>query len=127
MPNRPGARSRSSVGRRGSKVHGEVRLPRLRLPHKGRLARGDRGGEPRPANEHDRWVASMGHGSFDTTMKYYTGVPADHQKQAAEALGEPLFVVSNGPAEDATPVKPRTVGRTEDGVAVETPAKRRFM
>jgi hypothetical protein len=80
-----------------------------------------------PANEHDRWVASMGHGSFDTTMKYYTGVPADHQKQAAEALGEPLFVVSNGPAEDATPVKPRTVGRTEDGVAVETPAKRRFM
>lgn len=28
---------------------------------------------------------SMGHGSFSTTMKYYTGVPADLQKQAAEA------------------------------------------
>jgi hypothetical protein len=34
------------------------------------------------------WVAqmSMGQGSFSTTMKYYTGVPADLQKMAAEAL-----------------------------------------
>ncbi len=29
---------------------------------------------------------SMSHGSFSTTMKYYTGVPADLQKMAAEAL-----------------------------------------
>jgi hypothetical protein len=29
---------------------------------------------------------SMGQGSFSTTMKYYTGVPADLQKMAAEAL-----------------------------------------
>ncbi len=47
---------------------------------------------------------SMGHGSFDTTMKYYTGVPADLQKQAAEALGELLFGASDGPAEGSTPV-----------------------
>ena len=40
---------------------------------------------------------SMGHGSFDTTMKYYTGVPADLQKQAAEALGELLFGVRTVP------------------------------
>jgi len=70
---------------------------------------------------------SMGHGSFSTTMKYYTGVPADLQEHAAEALGEPLFEGSNGPAEDATPVKPRTAGGTEGGAAGETPAKRRFM
>jgi hypothetical protein len=70
---------------------------------------------------------SMGHGSFSTTMKYYTGVPADLLEHAAEALGEPLFEVSNGPAEDATPVKPRTAGGTEGGAAGETPAKRRFM
>ena len=38
---------------------------------------------------------SIGHGSFDTTMKYYTGVPADLQKQAAEALGELLFGASD--------------------------------
>jgi hypothetical protein len=60
-------------------------------------------------------------------MKYYTGVPADLQKHAAEALGEPLFVVSNGPAVDPTPVKSRTVGGTDGGVAGETPAKRGFM
>jgi integrase len=43
-------------------------------------------------NVHPRVAqVSMGHGSFDTTMKYYTGVPADLQKQAAEALGELLF------------------------------------
>jgi hypothetical protein len=47
---------------------------------------------------------SMGHGSFSTTMKYYTGVPADLQKQAAEALGELLFGASNGPSGDPTPV-----------------------
>ena len=47
---------------------------------------------------------SMGHGSFDTTMKYYTGVPADLQKQAAEALGELLFGDPDGPAADPTPV-----------------------
>jgi hypothetical protein len=29
---------------------------------------------------------SMDLGSFSTTMKYYTGVPADLQKQAAETL-----------------------------------------
>ena len=29
---------------------------------------------------------SMGQGSFSTTIKYYTGVPADLQKMAAEAL-----------------------------------------
>ena len=29
---------------------------------------------------------SMGHGSFSTTMKYYTGFPADLQKQPAEVL-----------------------------------------
>jgi len=39
---------------------------------------------------------SMGHGSFDTTMKYYTGVPADLQKQAAEAIGDLLFGVQDG-------------------------------
>ena len=47
---------------------------------------------------------SMGHGSFDTTMKYYTGVPADLQKQAAEALGELLFGTQNAPTGDPTPV-----------------------
>ena len=47
---------------------------------------------------------SMGHGSFATTMKYYTGVPADLQKQAAEALGELLFGTSNGPGGEPTPV-----------------------
>jgi hypothetical protein len=41
---------------------------------------------------------SMDHGSFDTTMKYYTGVPADLQKQAAEALGELPFGPQNTPA-----------------------------
>ncbi|MDP9440474.1 MAG: site-specific integrase, partial [Actinomycetota bacterium] len=45
---------------------------------------------------------SMGHGSFSTTMKYYTGVPADLQKQAAEALGELLFGTPNAPAEEPT-------------------------
>jgi hypothetical protein len=69
---------------------------------------------------------SMGHGSFDTTMKYYTGLPADLQEQAAEALGEPHFGVSNGQAVDPTPVNPRTVGGTEYGVAGETPAKQGF-
>ena len=47
---------------------------------------------------------NMGHRSFSTTMKYYTGVPADLQKQAAEALGELLFGDPNAPAEDPTPV-----------------------
>jgi hypothetical protein len=28
----------------------------------------------------------MDHGSYSTTMKYSAGVPADQQKQAAEAL-----------------------------------------
>ena len=49
---------------------------------------------------------SMGHGSFDTTMKYYTGVPADLQKQAAEALGELLFGPQNAPAGGHTPATP---------------------
>jgi hypothetical protein len=40
---------------------------------------------------------SMGHGSFDTTMKYYTGVPADLPEQAAEAIGELLFGAQNTP------------------------------
>ena len=47
---------------------------------------------------------SMGHGSFDTTMKYYTGVPADLQNQAAEALGELLFGTQDGTYGDSTPV-----------------------
>jgi hypothetical protein len=47
---------------------------------------------------------SMGHGSFSTTMKYYTGVPADLQKHAAEPLGELLFGASDGPTGDPTPV-----------------------
>ena len=47
---------------------------------------------------------SMGHGSFDTTMKYYTGGPADLQKRAAEALGDLLFGPPNGSAGDPTPV-----------------------
>jgi len=47
---------------------------------------------------------SMGHGSFDTTLKYYTGVPADLQKQAAEAIGDLLFGVANEPAAGSTPV-----------------------
>ena len=47
---------------------------------------------------------SMGHGSFSTTMKYYTGVPADLQKQAAEALGELLFGPQAGATGDPTPV-----------------------
>ena len=47
---------------------------------------------------------SMGHGSFSTTMKYYTGVPADLQKQAAEVLGDLLFGAPNGSAGDPTPV-----------------------
>jgi hypothetical protein len=34
---------------------------------------------------------SRSHGEPDTMMKYYTGVLADLQKRAAEALGEPLF------------------------------------
>jgi hypothetical protein len=42
--------------------------------------------------------------AFDTTMKYYTSVPADLQEQAAEALGELLFGASNGPTRDPTPV-----------------------
>ena len=46
---------------------------------------------------------SMGHGTFDTTMEYYTGVPADLQKQAAEAIGELLFGVPNQPAAGSTP------------------------
>ena len=37
-------------------------------------------------------------------MKYYTGVPADLQKQATEALGVLLFGTSNGPSGDPTPV-----------------------
>ena len=47
---------------------------------------------------------SMGYGSSSTTMKYHTGLPADPQKQAAEALGELLFGVPNGPAAGSTPV-----------------------
>jgi hypothetical protein len=88
MPNRPGARSRSSVGRRGSKVHGEVRLPRLRLPHKAaeKLAAGPAWREhgyifPTRVGSHSTFYAvlnvhprvaqmSMGHGSFSTTMKF---------------------------------------------------------
>lgn len=68
---------------------------------------------------------SMGHGSFGTTMKYYTGVPADLQKQAAEALGELLFGAQNGPAADLSrhaPVKPGGAGRAEGGARRETPA-----
>ena len=67
---------------------------------------------------------SMGHGSFDTTMKYYTGVPADLQKQAAEALGELLFGAQNGPAGDPTPVKPGGAGHAESGASAKTPANR---
>ena len=47
---------------------------------------------------------SMGHGSFDTTMKYYTGVPADLQKRAAEAIGELLFGAQEGASGGPTPV-----------------------
>ena len=47
---------------------------------------------------------SMGHGSFETTMKYYTGVPADLQKQAAEAIGELLFGALSEPAAGSTTV-----------------------
>ncbi len=68
---------------------------------------------------------SMGYGSFDTTMKYYTGVPADLQKQAAEALGELLFGVSDSPPGDPTPVKPESAGCTEDGVAGQSSCKYR--
>lgn len=46
---------------------------------------------------------SMGHGSFDTTMKYYTGVPADLQKQAAQALGELLFGPPDESSESSDP------------------------
>ena len=45
---------------------------------------------------------SMGHESFATTMKYYTGVPTDLQKQAAETIGELLFGVANEPAAGST-------------------------
>jgi hypothetical protein len=48
-------------------------------------------------------------------------------EQAAETLGEPLLGASNGPTEDPTPVKPKTVGGAEGGAAREIPAKRRFM
>jgi hypothetical protein len=67
---------------------------------------------------------SMGHGSFDTTMKYYTGVPADLQKQAAEALGDLLFGVQDGSIGSPTPVKPRGIGRTQNRTAAKTPANR---
>jgi hypothetical protein len=67
---------------------------------------------------------SMGHGSFDTTMKYYTGVPADLQKQAAEAIGELLFGPGNGPSESPTPVKSGRAGNAEDGASAKTPANR---
>jgi hypothetical protein len=56
---------------------------------------------------------SMGHGSFDTTMKYYTGVPADLQKRAAEVLGQLLF----GCGWSATTRKasrPQTEGRRQE-------------
>ncbi|HZB11329.1 MAG TPA: hypothetical protein VE525_19690 [Rubrobacter sp.] len=38
-----------------------------------------------------------GHGSFSTTMKYYTRVPADLQKQAAEAWGSSFSAPRTGP------------------------------
>lgn len=65
---------------------------------------------------------NMGHGSFSTTMKYYTGVPADLQKQAAEALGELLFGVPNSTAGDPTPVRGGEPGRTRGGAKAKTPA-----
>lgn len=46
---------------------------------------------------------SMGHGSFDTTMIYYTGGLADLQKRAAEALGDLLFGPPNGLQETQLP------------------------
>jgi hypothetical protein len=41
---------------------------------------------------------SMGHGSFDTTMKHYTGVSADLQKQAAAVMwaATPMFTTFPG-------------------------------
>jgi hypothetical protein len=43
------------------------------------------------------------HETFSATTKYYTGVPADLQKQAAEALGELLVGAKIGPTGDPTP------------------------
>jgi hypothetical protein len=42
------------------------------------------------------------HETFSATTKYYTGVPADLQKQAAEALGELLLGAKIGPTGDPT-------------------------
>jgi hypothetical protein len=47
---------------------------------------------------------SMGHGSFATTMNYDTGVPADLQKQAVEALEELLLGAPNDSNGDPTAV-----------------------
>jgi hypothetical protein len=44
------------------------------------------------------------HETFSATTKYYTGVPADLQKQAAEALGELLFGAQDGSDGSPTPV-----------------------
>ena len=66
---------------------------------------------------------NMGHGSFLTTMKYYTGVPADLQKQAVEALGELLFGEPEEPAEGSTPVT--LPSNAEDLDAMGDEAKRK--
>ena len=47
----------------------------------------------------------MGHGSIDTTMRYYTAVPPELLKEASETLGELLF----GPI----PVRSRRAGRPQ--------------
>jgi hypothetical protein len=47
---------------------------------------------------------SMGHGWFATTMNYDTGVPADLQKQAVEALEELLLGALNDSNGDPTAV-----------------------
>ena len=68
---------------------------------------------------------NMGHGSFLTTMKYYTGVPADLQKQAVEALGELLFGEPDEPAEGSTPVT--LPSNAEDLGAMETELKEKLL
>jgi hypothetical protein len=67
---------------------------------------------------------SMGHGSFSTTMKYCTGVPADLRKQAAEALREFLFGVSSNSTADPTPLKPGRADGAEGRTTSKTPANR---
>ena len=59
-------------------------------------------------------------------MKYSAGIPADLQKQAAEALGKLLFGVLNRPAVDPTPVTflsdPDKLAALKGGATRKTPA-----